>query len=78
MQKVVGKGMGGDYGSIGGGCLGHRTERRENFHGLDDALGTGGMDVHPVAPVVLHGAAQVPTIDAVGSPRAPLVWFFVQ
>ena len=38
----------------------------------------GGRDVHPVELVVLHGAAQVPTIDAVGSPCAPLVWCFVR
>ena len=50
---------------------------QEKLHGLGDALGTGGRYVHPVATVVLHGAAQVPTIDAVGSPHAPLVWCFV-
>ena len=48
------------------------------MHGLGDALGTGGRDVHPVSPVVLHGSAQVPTIDAVGSPCVPLVWCFVR
>ena len=47
------------------------------MHVIGDALGTGGRDVHPVAPVVLHGAAQVPIINAVGSARAPLVWCFV-
>ena len=77
MRKGVGKGMGGDYGGIGGVCLGHRTGLRKKLHGLGDALRTGGRDVHPVSPVVLHGAAQVPTIDAVGIPCAPLIWCFV-
>ena len=30
MKKGVRKGMGGDYGGIGGGCLGHRTKLRKN------------------------------------------------
>ena len=77
MRKGVREGTGDNYGGIGGGYLGNRTGCRGKLHGLGDALGTGGRDVHPVAPVVLHGAAQVPTIDAVGSPRAPLVWCFI-
>ena len=47
------------------------------MHSLGDALGTGDRDVHLVALVVLHGASQVPTIDVVGRPYAPLVWCFV-
>ena len=73
MQKVVGKGTVGDYGGMDIGCLGHCTGRRGNLLGLGNALGTGGRDVHPLALVVLHGAAQVPTIDTVGSPRVLLV-----
>ena len=47
------------------------------MHDLGNALGPGGRDVHSVAPVVIHGAAQVPTIDAIGNPHALLVWCFV-
>ena len=50
---------------------------QEKLHDLGDALGMDGRDVHPVAPVVIHGAAQVLTIDTVGIPSAPLVWCFV-
>ena len=77
MQKDVGKGTGRNYGDIGRGCLGHQTGHRETLHGLGNALDTGGRDVHPLAPVVFHGATQVRTIDAVGSPCAPLVWCFL-
>ena len=77
MQKGVGKGTGGTYGGIGGECCGHCTGRRVKLNGLGNVLGTGSRDVHLVAPVVLHGAAQVPTIYAVGIPRVLLVWCFV-
>ena len=73
MQKGVGKGTVGDYGGMDIGCLGHCTGRRGNLLGLGNALGMGGRDVHLVAPVVLHGATQIPTTDAMGSSRAPLV-----
>ena len=77
IQKGAGKGTGGNYAGIGGGCLGHRTGRRGKLRGLSDALGTGGRQVNPAAPVVIHGTNQVPTINAVGIPRVPLVWCFV-
>ena len=77
MKKGVGKGTGGDYSGIDGGYLRYRTGRKKKLHGHGDALGTVGRDVHPVSPVVLHGAVQVPTINAVGSPCALLVWCFV-
>ena len=50
---------------------------QEKLHGIDNALGTDVRDVHPLSPLVLHGAAQVPTIYAVQITRAPLVWCFV-
>ena len=77
MRKGVGEGTGGNYDSINRGCLGHWIGRRGKLHGLDDALSMDGRDVHSLAPVVLHSAAQVPTIDSMGSRRAPLVWCFV-
>ena len=73
MQKGVSKGTDGNYGGIGGRCLGHRTGRRKKLQGIGNAIGTGGRDLHPVAPLVIHGAAQVPTIDTVGISHEPLV-----
>ena len=64
-------------GSIGRGSLGHCAAVRKEFDGFSDALGSSFGDIDAMATIVFRGSADIPSVDTVWIPGAPISWSFV-
>jgi len=73
MDEVTG---GGGGGIEGGGC-GHANMGGEPGEGVGVALRSGLIEPDPVAAVVVHGGAEIPTVEGVWRPGFSDSGFFV-
>jgi len=62
---------------IDGGGRWHWDLAGEPSNSVSDALGSGFIGPHSVAPIGVHGRTKVPTINAMGCPTVANTGFFV-
>ena len=64
-------------GGIGGRSFRHGAIVRKKFNGFGDAFGGGFGDVYAVAPIVFWGSSNIPAVDTMRIPGAPVGGCFV-